>query len=286
MRFLSLLLITTITIGQSWSAEFEDRNLVKPTYSEILRVTEFFVSSDTIDDDDVDLLVNSLANLDPKAFSFSRTSRVARLLMTYPGIIEELGLFVEESGGFVKASKIIRKQPELLLYRPVIEKSIIVIANTLVKDSALTLEAANRIGSQDFEQYLPPNLPVSRDPEETRGEAEDSAASVFNAVAGGIAAAGAIVAATTPPPTSVTAAILLVIYAILQQIAHLNEQAQDQLDQVAENMRQDLSNATDARSRTYLRQARNTARQCQRLQNRAQRAACLESGLLLLGNSN
>lgn len=278
---------------QTMAAVCENGELSRTAYDDLLRSVRQIAKSGHDRSEAIELAITKLAELDPKQSTHGAVLKLIDVALKNEDLIADIDAFVNDFNGPESALNMLRTQPEVFLDRPPAVALSNRLAKVLKRDATLFLLAANKLGTDSYLKHLPPNLPVTRDPDRLAQEAEAKKCASVAAVLSVIVAVMLIVVAVIIAAVTFGASSALVVGSTIlaglviggSVAARTGGILGDEFDEIASEIKDRIEEGIQERARIYTRHAVSTAKQCALLLDEKERAACLEASLLLCANA-
>jgi hypothetical protein len=290
-QFVTASAMLSLVNAKAMAATCNNGSLSRTAYDELLRSVRPIAKSRHIRPEAIELALTTLAELDLEQAIRGAILKLIDVASRNDPLVADIGNFVNDFNGPESALSVLRTQPAAFLGRPPVLELSRRLVTVMRNDANVFLLAANKLGTVSYLEYLPPNLPVSR---ELDGAAEaeevaECASLALRIIADILVSIIAIIVATaTFGAFNSNVVASMVIAQLLRGVsvsARAGRNLADELDEVIGDAKGRIEEGIQERTRIYLRHAVGTATNCKSLLVRKERAACLEASLLLCANA-
>jgi hypothetical protein len=290
-QFVTASAMLSLVNAKAMAATCNNDSLSRIAYDELLRSVRPIAKSRHIKPEAIEFALTTLAELDTEQAIRGAILKLIDVASRSDPLVADIGNFVDDFNGPESALSVLRTQPAAFLDRPPVVELSRRLVTVMRNDANIFLLAANKLGTVSYLDYLPPNLPVSRELDGA-AEAEEVAecASLALRVIADILVSimAIIIAIATFGAFNSNVMASMVIAQLLRGVsvsARAGRNLADELDEVIGDAKGKIDEGIQERTRIYLGHAVGTATNCKSLLVRKDRAACLEASLLLCANA-
>jgi hypothetical protein len=285
-QFVAASAILPLISTQTMAAVCENEKFSRTAYDELLRSVRPIARSEQITIEAVDLAITNLAPLNPKQTTYGAVLKLIDIALLDEALIVDIDAFINDFNGPEAALQILSVQPEVFLDRPPATALSKRLARVLERDATLFIRAANNLGTDSYLKHLPPNVPISRDYAEEYAQQERVIGFAIAVILGILTVFVTIF--TFGAGLQLTVVLLAIVIGTVVSVVPGGQKGgllADELAEVASESKARILEGIPKRARFYTRHAVRTASNCKSLQDKKERAACLEASLLLCANA-